>query len=120
MQTRAPGPEHTATVSYQSRLDGLWMPAALQLCSSVARRRGGWGARRSDRVGCRQVDIQKLWVFISSLILGSAFVFGNSLKQLYESVFFLFMVHPFDVGAPWPPGPASLTGHLRQSSGSWR
>jgi len=67
-----------------------------------------------------QVDIQKLWVFISSLILGSAFVFGNSLKQLYESVFFLFMVHPFDVGAPWPPGPASLTGHLRQSSGSWR
>jgi hypothetical protein len=83
---------------------GLWMPAALHLCSSAARRRGGWEARRSDRAGCRQVDIQKLWVFISSLILGSAFVFGNSLKQLYESVFFLFMVHPFDVGAP--PRPA--------------
>ena len=45
-----------------------------------------------------QVDIQKLWVFISSIIIGSAFVFGNSVKQLYESVIFLFLVHPYDVG----------------------
>ncbi|KAK9840563.1 hypothetical protein WJX81_001411 [Elliptochloris bilobata] len=44
------------------------------------------------------VDIQKLWVFISSLIIGSAFVFGNSMKQLFESVIFLFVVHPYDVG----------------------
>lgn len=45
-----------------------------------------------------QVDIQKLWVFISSVIIASAFVFGNSVKQLFESVIFLFFVHPYDVG----------------------
>ena len=39
-----------------------------------------------------------LQVFISSVFLGFAFMFGNSVKNLFEAVIFLFVVHPFDTG----------------------
>ncbi|GAX78241.1 hypothetical protein CEUSTIGMA_g5683.t1 [Chlamydomonas eustigma] len=45
-----------------------------------------------------QVDISNLWVSISTIALGFVFVFGNSVKTLYESVLYLFVVHAFDVG----------------------
>ena len=45
-----------------------------------------------------QVDIQKTWVLFSSIVLAFAFMFGNSVKTVYESVIYLFVVHPFDVG----------------------
>ena len=45
-----------------------------------------------------QVDLHNAWLQISSCLLASAFVFGNSIKTVYESVIFLFDVHPFDVG----------------------
>jgi small-conductance mechanosensitive channel len=44
------------------------------------------------------VDIQKVWLLFSSVVLAFAFVFGNSIRQLYEAVIFLFVIHPFDVG----------------------
>ena len=47
---------------------------------------------------CRQVDIQKVWLLFSSVVLAFAFVFGNSIRQLYEAVIFLFVIHPYDVG----------------------
>ncbi len=34
----------------------------------------------------------------SSIVLAFAFVFGNSVKTVYESIIYLFVVHPFDVG----------------------
>lgn len=32
------------------------------------------------------------------MFLAFAFVFGNSLRNMYESVIFLFVMHPYDVG----------------------
>ena len=34
----------------------------------------------------------------SSIVLAFAFMFGNSVKTVYESIIYLFVVHPFDVG----------------------
>ncbi len=45
-----------------------------------------------------QVPLEKTWVAFSSIVLAFAFVFGNSVKTLYESIIYLFVVHPFDVG----------------------
>ena len=47
---------------------------------------------------CAQVDVNKVYVTLSSIILAFAFVFGNNIRNLYESVIFLFVVHPYDVG----------------------
>ncbi|KAG2660430.1 hypothetical protein PVAP13_1KG437700 [Panicum virgatum] len=38
------------------------------------------------------------FVFLSSQILLTVFVFGNTLKTVFEAIVFLFMMHPFDVG----------------------
>ena len=45
-----------------------------------------------------QVDLSKAWLTFSSIVLAFAFIFGNSIRNLYEAVIFLFVVHPFDVG----------------------
>ena len=47
---------------------------------------------------CLQVDLAKVWVMFSSIVLAFAFMFGNSVKTVYESIIYLFVVHPFDVG----------------------
>ena len=39
-----------------------------------------------------------MWLTLSSVVLAFVFVFGNNIRNLYESVIFLFIVHPFDVG----------------------
>ncbi|KAG1361022.1 Mechanosensitive ion channel protein 6 [Cocos nucifera] len=38
------------------------------------------------------------FVFISSQLLLVTFVFGNTLKTVFEAIIFLFVTHPFDVG----------------------
>jgi mechanosensitive ion channel protein 4/5/6/7/8/9/10 len=38
------------------------------------------------------------FVFLSSQILLAVFIFGNTLKTLFEALIFLFVLHPFDVG----------------------
>ena len=52
------------------------------------------------RQQCRrvQVDLSKAWLTFSSIVLAFAFVFGNNIRNIYEAVIFLFVVHPFDVG----------------------
>ncbi|KAF6135632.1 hypothetical protein GIB67_028203 [Kingdonia uniflora] len=40
----------------------------------------------------------QLLVFISSQLLLVAFMFGNTLKMIFEAIIFLFVMHPFDVG----------------------
>jgi len=37
-------------------------------------------------------------VFLTSQIVLAAFVFGNTCKNIFESIIFLFVIHPFDVG----------------------
>ena len=44
------------------------------------------------------MDLEKVWVMFSSIVLAFAFMFGNSVKTVYESIIYLFVVHPFDVG----------------------
>ncbi|KAH7282114.1 hypothetical protein KP509_35G012600 [Ceratopteris richardii] len=44
------------------------------------------------------VETPKILVFFTSIILPSVFMFGNSAKNLFESLIFLFVIHPFDVG----------------------
>ncbi len=39
-----------------------------------------------------------MWITISSGILGFSFIFGNSIRTVFESVLTLFVIHPFDVG----------------------
>ena len=40
----------------------------------------------------------KSLVFLSSQIVVVAFVFGNTCKNVFECIIFLFVIHPFDVG----------------------
>ncbi|KAJ8425020.1 hypothetical protein Cgig2_012979 [Carnegiea gigantea] len=40
----------------------------------------------------------KSLVFLSSQIVLVAFVFGNTCKNVFECIIFLFVIHPFDVG----------------------
>ncbi|KAJ0966925.1 hypothetical protein J5N97_023842 [Dioscorea zingiberensis] len=38
------------------------------------------------------------FVFICSQLVVVAFIFGNTLKMIFEAIIFLFVMHPFDVG----------------------
>lgn len=38
------------------------------------------------------------FVFLSSQLLLAVFVFGNTLKTVFEAIVFLFVMHPYDVG----------------------
>lgn len=40
----------------------------------------------------------KVLVFISSQLLLAAFIFGNTCKNIFESLIFVFIMHPFDIG----------------------
>lgn len=44
------------------------------------------------------MNLEKTWLAFSSIVLAFAFVFGNSVKTVYEAIIYLFVVHPFDVG----------------------
>jgi hypothetical protein len=45
-----------------------------------------------------QVNVSKVWLTVSSVLLGFSFVFSTSIRTTFESVVFLFVVHPYDVG----------------------
>lgn len=38
------------------------------------------------------------FVLLGSQILVAVFMFGNTLKMIFEAIIFLFVMHPFDVG----------------------
>ncbi|KAJ8755702.1 hypothetical protein K2173_022682 [Erythroxylum novogranatense] len=44
------------------------------------------------------IATSKFLVFLSSQLLLLAFIFGNTCKTVFESIIFLFVIHPFDVG----------------------
>lgn len=62
---------------------------------------------------CLQVDLAKVWVMFSSIVLAFAFMFGNSVKTVYESIIYLFVVHPFDVGDKIIVDSVSSKVHIR-------
>ncbi|KAK2974268.1 hypothetical protein RJ640_016754 [Escallonia rubra] len=49
-------------------------------------------------LGILGVQTRKILPFITSQFLVVAFIFGNTLKTLFEAIIFLFVMHPFDVG----------------------
>lgn len=54
-----------------------------------------------QKAGCEtrwQVNLRNAWLQFSSCVVAGAVVFANSIRTIYESVVFLFVVHPFDVG----------------------
>jgi small-conductance mechanosensitive channel len=44
------------------------------------------------------VATTQLLVFVSSQVLILVFIFGNTLKTVFEAIVFVFVFHPFDVG----------------------
>ena len=52
----------------------------------------------ADHMPLAQVDVMSLWLSFSSIMLAFVFVFGNSIRNMYEAVIFLFVMHPLDVG----------------------
>ena len=49
-------------------------------------------------LGIFDQNIVEMWFTASPMLLAFVFMFGNSIKQLFESVIFIFVIHPFDVG----------------------
>lgn len=49
-------------------------------------------------LGIFDQNILEMWFTVSSMFLAFVFMFGNSIQQLFESVIFIFVTHPFDVG----------------------
>lgn len=45
-----------------------------------------------------EIATTKLLVVLSSQILVAGFMFRNACKTLFESIIFVFVMHPFDVG----------------------
>ncbi|XP_073132176.1 mechanosensitive ion channel protein 10-like [Henckelia pumila] len=45
-----------------------------------------------------EITTTKVLVFISSQVLLVVFMFGNTVKSVFEAIIFVFVVHPFDVG----------------------
>ncbi|XP_010537696.1 PREDICTED: mechanosensitive ion channel protein 6-like [Tarenaya hassleriana] len=45
-----------------------------------------------------RIRITKFLVLVSSQVVLVAFIFGNMCKTVFESIIFLFVIHPFDVG----------------------
>jgi len=45
-----------------------------------------------------EIATTKFLLFVSSQLVLVAFIFGNTCKTIFESIIFLFVMHPFDVG----------------------
>ncbi|CAN1147917.1 Mechanosensitive ion channel protein 10 [Linum perenne] len=45
-----------------------------------------------------QIATTKVLVFLSSQLVLAAFMFGNTCKNIFEAIIFVFVMHPFDVG----------------------
>lgn len=45
-----------------------------------------------------EITTTRVLIFISSQVLLVVFMFGNTVKTVFEAIIFVFIVHPFDVG----------------------
>ena len=44
------------------------------------------------------IATKQFMTYLSSQLLLVAFIFGNTCKNIFEAIIFLFVMHPFDVG----------------------
>lgn len=65
----------------------LWLP--LQTCGRLS---------THSLIRGLQVNVSKVWLTVSSVLLAFSFIFSVAISNTFESVVFLFVVHPFDVG----------------------
>jgi small-conductance mechanosensitive channel len=54
----------------------------------------------------------KFLLFLSSQLVLVAFIFGNTCKTVFESIIFLFVMHPFDVGDRCEIDGVQVVSHL--------
>lgn len=47
---------------------------------------------------CVQVDLSQVWITLTSVIVAFSFIFKEAASNLYQSILFLFTIHPLDVG----------------------
>lgn len=45
-----------------------------------------------------QVDLSQVWITLTSVVVAFSFIFKEAASNLYQSVLFLFAIHPLDVG----------------------
>ncbi|CAG9464722.1 unnamed protein product [Pedinophyceae sp. YPF-701] len=45
-----------------------------------------------------EVEIMQVWLSFATMALAFTFVFGTTLKNVFEAILLLFVTHPFDVG----------------------
>ena len=44
------------------------------------------------------IATKQFMTYLSSQLLLVVFIFGNTCKNIFEAIIFLFVMHPFDVG----------------------
>jgi small-conductance mechanosensitive channel len=44
------------------------------------------------------VTFNQIWAFVSTVVLGLSFIFGQYIRMIFENTMFLFNSHPFDIG----------------------
>jgi small-conductance mechanosensitive channel len=61
-----------------------------------------------------QLNVLEVWVGISSIILAFSFVFGATLRSIFDSLVFLFAVHAYDVGDKIKMGTDETVYYIRK------
>ena len=74
-----------------------WWPSAYLSCENLSCMHVKEKKSAAD-ASLLQVNVQQVWMSLSSGVLAFVFIFGNNIRNIYESCLLLFVVHPFDVG----------------------
>ena len=45
-----------------------------------------------------QVNVTHLWTLVAAFLVSFSFVFKSGMSSMFDSVIFMFVVHPYDVG----------------------
>ena len=45
-----------------------------------------------------QVNVTHLWTLVAAFLVSFSFVFKSVMSSMFDSVIFMFVVHPYDVG----------------------
>lgn len=45
-----------------------------------------------------QVNVTHLWTLVAAALVSFSFVFKSVMSSMFDSVVFMFVVHPYDVG----------------------
>lgn len=45
-----------------------------------------------------QVNVTHLWTLVAAALVSFSFIFKSMMSSMFDSVIFMFVVHPYDVG----------------------